>query len=70
MSNDDLATQTELAEILGVSQAMVSKYVSQGKIPAHCLVKDGKYTKIKIDCAVAALSEPSVRPNGNSGRRR
>jgi len=49
--------QGEFAKFYGVSQPMVSKYISQGKIPAVCIVSDGKYKKIRVGCAVKALKQ-------------
>jgi len=56
-------SQTELAEILGVSQPMVSKYLAQGKIPESCIVQEGRYKKLKCDEAIEAL-----RANLDPGR--
>lgn len=53
----DIMTQTEFAAFYDVSQPAVHKYIQRGKIPPECLVQDGKYKKILVDCAVTALSE-------------
>ncbi|MDX9963958.1 hypothetical protein [Desulfobacter postgatei] len=52
----DIATQTEFAAFYGVSQPMIHKYIQQGKIPKSCIMKDGKYKKIVVDCAIEALA--------------
>ena len=50
-------TQVELAEILGVSQPAVHKYIKQGKIPESCIVKEGRHKKIKLKDALAELTK-------------
>ena len=57
MGNNELVSQTELAQILGVSQAMVSKYIQQGKIKPNCIELVGKYKKIRVQCARKSLDE-------------
>lgn len=57
MSNNELMTQGQFADFWGVSQPMISRYIRQGKIPPACLVMDGKYQKIRVECAVRALEE-------------
>ena len=50
-------SQTEFAEHIGITQPLVSRYVAQGKIPESCIVKEGKYKRIIVDCAIKALNK-------------
>lgn len=53
----ELMSQSEFSKFYGVSQPMIHRYIKQGKIPAECIVQEGKYKKIRTDCAVKALEQ-------------
>ena len=51
-----LMSFTDFAKQIGVSTAMVSKYVSNGQITKDAIVKEGKYRRIIPDLAIKDLN--------------